>query len=239
VQDSRCHAAEILSSRKVANWETTVIPTSGFAIGDRQYLSYMSVRRWSVIPGLWWTNYGGIAYSDDDGQTWTKDPYAKWNNIFGFDGFQVASMVPVGDWVYMFGTPNGRIGTVGLARVPKNDVLNKTAYQYWVAGNWVPVASGVATPVMVGLSSELSVRYDADRAVWQMSYLDPVRGAIVLREAAEPQGNWSEPSTLMSGTDYPKIYGGFMHPWSTPDALYFAASEWDSYNTYMVKAELN
>lgn len=45
VQDSPCHAAEILDARHVKNFETTVIPTSGFAIGDRQYPSYMSVRR--------------------------------------------------------------------------------------------------------------------------------------------------------------------------------------------------
>ncbi|NKS64998.1 DUF4185 domain-containing protein [Rhodococcus hoagii] len=50
VQDRRCHAAEIIASRHIPNWETTTIPTSGFAIGDRQYLSYMSVRRWSVVP---------------------------------------------------------------------------------------------------------------------------------------------------------------------------------------------
>ena len=67
VQDSRCHAAELLDSRKLDNIEITTIPTSGFAIGDRQYMSYMSIRTWNSMPGTWWTNYGGIAYSDDGG----------------------------------------------------------------------------------------------------------------------------------------------------------------------------
>ena len=31
VQDSRCHAAEILDSRHIDNFEITTIPTSGFA----------------------------------------------------------------------------------------------------------------------------------------------------------------------------------------------------------------
>jgi hypothetical protein len=71
VTDDRCHAAEVLSSRKLDNIEVTTIPTSGFAIGDRQYLSYMAIRTWNSLPGTFYTNYGGISYSDDHGQTWT------------------------------------------------------------------------------------------------------------------------------------------------------------------------
>ncbi|MBF6453357.1 DUF4185 domain-containing protein [Nocardia cyriacigeorgica] len=239
VQDSRCHAAELLGSRKVKNWETTTIPTSGFALGDRQYLSYMSVNRWSRIPGLWWTNYGGIAYSDDNGSTWVKDQHAKWENLFGLGRFQVAAMVPQGDYVYMFGTPNGRIGVIGLARVPKDEVLNKSAYQYWVGGTWAPAAENLATPLVPGIASELSVRYDADSDRWQMVYLDSARGAIVLRTAASPQGAWTEAVPLVSTTDYPKSYGGFIHPWSTAKDLYFTISAWDSYNVYLMHARLD
>ncbi|MBF6191999.1 DUF4185 domain-containing protein [Nocardia sp. CDC186] len=237
-QDSRCHAAEILGSRKVKNWETTTIPTSGFAVGDRQYLSYMSVNRWSRIPGLWWTNYGGLAYSDDRGRTWRKDQHAKWENLFGLGKFQVAAMVPQGDYVYMFGTPNGRIGTIALARVPKHQVLNKSAYQYWVGGTWAPAAENQATPLVLGIASELSVRYDRETEQWQMVYLDSARGAIVLRTAASPQGAWTDAIPLVSTADYPKSYGGFIHPWSTGEDLYFMLSAWDSYNVYLMHARL-
>ncbi|WP_084487813.1 DUF4185 domain-containing protein [Nocardia sienata] len=238
VQDSRCHAAELLGSRKIKNWETTTIPTSGFALGGRQYLSFMSVNRWSRIPGMWWTNYGGIAYSDDGGSTWVKDQHARWDNLFGLGRFQVTAMVPHGDHVYMFGTPNGRVGMIGLARVPQDEVLNKSAYQYWVDGTWAPAAENQATPLVAGIASELSVRVDPGTGYWQMSYLDPARGAIVLRTAADPQGSWSEAVQLVSTTDYPKAYGGFLHPWSTSRDLYFALSEWDSYNVYLLHARL-
>ncbi len=238
VQDSRCHAAELLGSRKIKNWETTTIPTSGFALGGRQYLSFMSVNRWSRVPGMWWTNYGGIAYSDDGGSTWVKDQHARWDNLFGLGRFQVAAMVPHGDHVYMFGTPNGRVGMIGLARVPKDEVLNKTAYQYWVNGTWAPAAENQATPLVAGMASELSVRVDPGTGAWQMSYLDSARGAIVLRTAAEPQGSWTEPVQLVSTADYPKSYGGFLHPWSTSRDLYFALSAWDSYNVYLLHARL-
>lgn len=238
VQDSRCHAAEILGSRKIKNWETTTIPTSGFAIGDRQYLSYMSVRRWSVVPGMWYTNYGGIAYSDDDGSTWTKDPHARWENIFGLNNFQVAAMVPAGDHVYMFGTPNGRLGSVAVARAPKDQLLNRTAYQYWVDGQWTPVGESHPTSILRDTAAELSVRYDEARGLWQMSYLDTVAGAVVLRQSTSPQGTWTAGVPVVRSVDYPKMYGGFIHPWSTPDDLYFTMSEWDSYNVYLMRTPL-
>ncbi|QIS07042.1 DUF4185 domain-containing protein [Nocardia brasiliensis] len=239
VQDSRCHAAEILSSRKIKNWEITTIPTSGFALGERQYLSYMSVNRWSRIPGLWRNNYGGLAYSDDNGRTWTKDQHAKWDNVFGVGRFQVVAMVPHGEHVYMFGTPNGRLGVIGLARVSKEDVLNTSAYQYWVNGNWVPAAENQATPLVAGLAGEVSVRFDEDTEQWQMVYLDPTRGAIVLRNAAQPQGEWTEAVPLLDTADYPSSYGGFLHPWSTGRDLYFTLSTWQTYNVYLMHAQLD
>ncbi|MBB5914145.1 hypothetical protein BJY24_003012 [Nocardia transvalensis] len=240
VTDDRCHAAEVLSSRKKDNIEITTIPTSGFALGDRQYLSYMSIRTWNSLPGTFYTNYGGIAYSDDHGQTWTKDPHARWDNIFGLANFQVSTMVPHGDYVYVFGTPNTRLGSVGLARVPKDQVLNTTAYQYWRDGSWTPVGGATsATPIVDGPAGELSVRYDPGRDVWQMSYLDTAKAAIVLREAKSPQGVWSDSTSTVSVSQYPELYGGFIHPWSTGSDLYFTISTWSDYNVYLMHAELD
>ncbi|RJO76733.1 DUF4185 domain-containing protein [Nocardia panacis] len=237
VTDGRCHAAEVLSSRKLDNVEITTIPTSGFAIGERQYLSYMSIRTWTSLPGTFYTNYGGIAYSDDHGQTWTKDPYARWDNIFGLANFQVSAMVPQGDYVYLFGTPNTRLGQVGLARVPKDQLLNTTAYQYWREGNWTPVGGfAAASSIVDGTVGELSVRFDAARKIWQMSYLDTVRTAIVVREAQTPQGLWSDPTPTVRVADYPELYGGFIHPWSTGSDLYFTISTWSDYNVYLMHA---
>lgn len=239
VTDDRCHAAEVLSSRKLDNVEITTIPTSGFALGSRQYMSYMSMRTWHSAPGTFFTNYGGIAYSDDRGETWTKDPYARWDNIFGLTNFQVSAMVPHGDHVYMFGTPNTRLGAVGLARVAKDQLLNTTAYQYWRDGNWTPVGgAAAATPIVEGTVGELSVRFDASRNVWQMSYLDTARTAIVVREADSPQGVWSDAAPTVRVIDYPELYGGFIHPWSAGSDLYFNISTWNDYNVYLMHATL-
>lgn len=240
VTDSRCHAVELLSSKKLDNVEITTIPTSGFAIGDRQYMSYMSIRTWNSIPGTWYTNYGGIAYSDDHGQTWTKDAYAKWDNIFGVSNFQVSAMVPQGDFVYMFGTRNTRLGAVGLARVPKDQVLNTTAYQYWRDGSWTPVGGyQSASAVVDAPAAELSVNYDAARKVWQMSYLDTAKAALVVRESDSPQGVWSDSAVTVSATQFPELYGGFIHPWSTGNDMYFTMSTWSDYNVYLMHASVN
>jgi len=240
VTDGRCHAAEVLSSRKKDNIEITTIPTSGFALGKRQYMSYMSIRTWNSLPGTFFTNYGGIAYSDDHGQTWTKDPYAHWDDIFGLANFQVAAMVPQGRYVYIFGTPNTRLGAVGLARVPAAQLLNTSAYQYWHDGVWTAVGgSASATPIVNGPAGELSVRYDAARRVWQMSYLDTARAAIVVREADSPQGVWSGGTPTVRVADYPELYGGFIHPWSTGSDLYFTISTWSDYNVYLMHARID
>ncbi|MEU0542819.1 DUF4185 domain-containing protein [Nocardia sp. NPDC005978] len=235
VTDSRCHAVELLTSKKLDNIEITTIPTSGFAIGDRQYMSYMSIRTWNSIPGTWFTNYGGLAYSDDHGQTWVKDAHAKWDNIFGVSNFQVSAMVPEGDYVYMFGTRNTRLGAVGLARVPKDQVLNTTAYQYWRDGSWTPVGGYQAASTIVDApAAELSVNYDADRKVWQMSYLDTAKAALVVRESDSPQGVWSPSAVTVTAAQFPELYGGFIHPWSTANDLYFTMSTWNDYNVYLM-----
>ncbi|NMO03765.1 DUF4185 domain-containing protein [Gordonia sp. TBRC 11910] len=240
VQDSRCHAVQVLSSRHVNYYEMTTIPTSGFAIGKRQYMTYMSVRTWGPIPGVWLTNYGGLAYSDDAGSTWTRDPYARWDNIFGVSQFQVSSMVPQGDYVYMFGTPNSRLGSIGLARVPANQVLNKTAYQYWHDGRWIPARDGnVASVLFAGPTGELSVHYDDKAKRWELSYLDSLRGAIVLRTSTSPQGVWSDAAPMVDSGRYPQLYGGFIHPWSTGSDLYFTMSTWTDYNVSLMRARVD
>ncbi|NLU84636.1 DUF4185 domain-containing protein [Rhodococcus sp. HNM0569] len=240
VQDSRCHAAEVLSSRKLDNVEITTIPTSGFELGGRQYMSYMSIRTWNSIPTTWWTNHGGIAYSDDGGSTWTKDPYARWDNIFGVSKFQVTSMVPHGDYVYMFGTPNTRLGGVGVARVPKDHVLDKSAYQYYQNGNWTSVADYTeASTVVPAPAAELSVRFDDSTGRWQMAYLDTSKAAIAVRESNSPQGEWTDSVPMVSAAEYPELYGGFIHPWSSGGELYFTLSTWSDYNVFLMRAQLD
>ncbi|MCX6490739.1 MAG: DUF4185 domain-containing protein, partial [Rhodococcus sp.] len=46
------YAAEIISSAKLPSVEDTTIPTAAIAIGNTQYINYMSVQSWGT-PGRW------------------------------------------------------------------------------------------------------------------------------------------------------------------------------------------
>ncbi len=232
--DTAGHAKELIPSLKIDNTEMTVIPTAGVSVGSRQYLAYMSVRHWGV-PGSWTTNYAAIAYSDDNGQTWTTSGGPTWSNSSGTDNFQMVAFVKDGGYVYMYGTPNGRTGSAYLARVVDTDVLTKASYEYWTGSTWSSSESS-AVAVVSSPVAELSVQKNAYSGKWLMTYMQGTD--IVLRSATGPTATWSTPQVVTSDADYPGLYGGFMHPWSSGSDLYLAVSEWDPYNVYLVRVGL-
>ncbi|PTM59798.1 DUF4185 domain-containing protein [Desmospora activa] len=242
IQDTPGHAKEILPSKKVDRDEITVIPTAGVTVGDRHYIHYMSVNHWGD-PGRWYTNYSGIAYSDDDGETWVKHPTARWqnNNNTWDNKFQMAAFVKKDGFVYLYATPNGRFGNIHLARVPENSLLDIGAYRYWNGNEWV-ANQAEARPVAIGVAGELSVAYNTHFDRYIMTYLNEDRRAIVMRDAPTPTGPWSGEKILVpDGFTGLGQYGAYMHPLSNdgPD-LYFVMSTWyPDYNTHLLKARLD
>ncbi|WP_238010582.1 DUF4185 domain-containing protein [Dactylosporangium sp. AC04546] len=216
--------------------EVTKIPTAGIAIGSRQYVSYMSVRHWGP-PGQWDTNYARIAYSDDNGASWVTTGTPVWNNPSLNDHFQMQAFERRGGYLYVFGTPSGRLGSAYVARVPEAQVLDQAAYQYWNGSAWAAGSSSSAAAVVSAPVSELSVRYDTYSGRWLMMYLQGED--IVLRTATSPQGPWSTGQVVVSSADYPGLYGGFIHPWSSGGTVYFTMSQWDPYNVYLMKVRIN
>ncbi|WP_084469473.1 DUF4185 domain-containing protein [Jiangella gansuensis] len=238
VQDRPGHAGQLLDCKQVNNDEETVIPTAGVTVDGRSYLHYMSVHHWGP-PGQWFTNHAGIAYSDDNGETWTKDPDAVWTNTPEWSSaFQLAAFARHGGHVYLFGTPNGRFGDAHLARVPAGKVLDKDAYRYWNGSGWSP-DEATAAPVAAGTVGELSVQYNEYTGRWLMTYLDESRAAIVLRDAPRPTGPWSNEQVIVSGSEYPALYGAFLHPWSSGPDLYFAMTQWAPYNVTLMRTSLS
>ena len=219
-----------------AGGEVTKIPTAGIAVGSRQYMSFMSVRHWG-LPGQWDTNYARIAYSDDNGTTWTTTGTPVWNNPSGTNRFQQQAFVRNGGFVYVYGTPSGRGGSLYLARVPEAQVLSQAAYQYWNGSAWITNNEAAAVAIVGAPVSELSVRYDSFSARWLMMYLQGED--IILRSATSPSGPWGAAQIAVSSADYPGLYGGFLHPWSSGGALYFLMSQWNPYNVYLMKLTVN
>lgn len=125
ITDREGHAKELLPSKKIDHVEMTVIPTYGIAVGDRMFLHYMSVKHWG-LPGHWELGHSGCAYSDDAGETWTKDPDATWpgNSNFG----QVTLEEHEGH-IYIWGIPGGRYGGVQMARIVPENILQIHDYE--------------------------------------------------------------------------------------------------------------
>ncbi|WP_020670291.1 DUF4185 domain-containing protein [Amycolatopsis nigrescens] len=218
--------------------EATVIPNAGIAVDGRQYVHYMSVREWGP-PGRWDTNYSGIAVSEDGGRSWHKPRSARWKNRRRRDHpFQIGAFARDSEYVYLYGTTNGRFDDAYLARVSPAELLNARAYRYWTPDGWVS-DEYAAAPVFTGPVGELSVEYDVHFGRWLAMHLDEHRAAIVLRTAARPEGPWSEGEVVVSGQDYPGLYGGYLHPWALDgEDIYFLLSQWGPYNVYLMRARL-
>jgi hypothetical protein len=75
---------------------------------------------------------------------------------------------------------------------------------------------------------------------------DPA-GNVVMRKANQPQGPWSAPITLVSGTKMPGAYAPMIHPWSStqnvPESdrqyLYWNVSTWNNYEVTTMRTDLS
>lgn len=223
--------------------EITCIPTGGFSVpisgGNRQYINYMSVHNWKPTDenDYWLCNYSEIVWSDDYGQTWTRSG-VKWDGNSNF--VQVAYEVHEGK-VYMWGTKSGRHEKVHVARVGTEDVLDKSAYEYWNGSEWVKDESQAA-PVTNGHVSEFTVRYNSYYKRWIMLYLSVNQRKLVYRDAASPEGEWSAEKIIMNGT-----YGPSIHPWFCDGRdLWFVSStvtfdsavDYDTWHIFLYHAKL-
>lgn len=227
-------AKELIPSQKLVGIEKTVIPTYGISLDGRMYLHYMSVRYWGA-PGHWNVRYSGFAYSDDDGQSWHTPDEAIWP---GGTGFEQVALVEQGDYVYSFGIPEGRHGSVRLRRVGPERLLDRGAYEYWDGDAWVKDASA-AREVVPAPAGELSVAWSEAHQRWLMMYLHPARQEIVLRTAPSLTGPWGEAQTVVTAQEHPGLYSPYIVPTVAPgEEVYFTMSRWDTYNVYLMRAQL-
>ncbi len=238
VQDRLGHAAEVIESRK-DGVEHTVIPTSGVTIDGRHCLHFMSVHHFGKA-GLWLTNYGGLAYSDD-GVRWTKSETVQWTNTPSGDAsFQMGAMAAADGYVYLYGTPNGRGGRVTLARAAQAELLTMDKYEYWNGAEWIAGKPAACAPVLEGPVGEMSVAYNSYFGRWLMTHIEGVGSDIILRDAPAPTGPWSKGRVLVSGREVRGAYGGFIDPLHCDGPeLYFALSLWYKYNVFWMRANLS
>ncbi len=229
ITDRPGHAKELIDQSAVPGEEVTIIPTYGTSVDGRMYLHYMAVRQWQE-PGNWALNQSGMAYSDDDGQTWTVSDLT-WPADSNFG--QVA-MVPKGDQIYLFGIPGGRFGGVQVARVAKDKLLDASAYRYWDGTTWGTDIAAAKT-IVPGPVGELSVQWNTHYDTWIMAYLndDDSTNAVVLRTASELTGSWSDEQVVVTSEEAPALYAPYLPPrWNAGPDIYFALSQFGPYNVF-------
>ncbi|WP_169082482.1 DUF4185 domain-containing protein [Paenibacillus sp. PL91] len=231
------YSKEIISSahNTSGSGDFTAIPTAGVTVGTRHYIHYMQIKNWGA-NGRWNTNFSEIAYSDDEGQNWTKSG-AKWGAT---SKFAQAAYVKDDGYVYMFGTPAGRFDSAYLARAADQDMLLKEQYEYWNGTGWSKNNEAAAVAVVDAPVSELSVVYNSYYDKWIMTYLNENQYAIVMRSSSSLTEGWSDETEIVTGAEYPGLYGGFIHPWTNDGQdLYMLMSEWGPYNVFLMHAKLD
>jgi len=247
--DSTGFAKELVSSLKEDNVEMTCIPTAVYDSGACLYLYYMSVKHWGDTGGMWTCNNASIAYSFD-GSTFTKAANVSWPGNSNFIEFGVVYGgldAPIADeYVYLLTTASGRYHDAYLARVPKTQILNQSAYAYYAGlalgdtPSWSSFQSE-ANPVIDGAMGEMSVMWNSYLHKYMLMNLDNPRLAILLRTADAPWGPWSAPQIVVTAREHPGLYAPNIHPQWAEDGgriVYFTMSIWSDYNVFLMKVDL-
>lgn len=235
ITDRPGHAAELLGSIKLYGTEETVIPSYGASVGSRMFLYYMSINRFTS-PGNWYANYSGVAFSDDGGHTWTKDPAVTWPADSGFS--QVA-LVDAGPYFYVYGTTAGRYGSLRLARVPRKQLLDLSAYQYWNGSSWTAGDFRAAVDILPAPIGELSVQWNSYYRKWIMMHLLASSGQIVLRTSDSPVGPWTTPKPVVGLAQFPEANAPYITPiWNDRSDIYFTMSVYGPYQVYLMHTSL-
>ena len=235
-------AKQIVNTINAAPQETGIIPTAGVGFGGKQFLNFMSIKKWDG-DGAWTTNYSALAVSSDNGETWGVYPGTIRTPQAGNEKFQMGAFLrpgPGDPYLYTFGTPSGRGGSAYVARVAPAVVPDLTKYEYWSsdANAWVPANPAAATAVIPGPVGEMSAQYNTYLKQYLALYTNRAND-VVMRTAPAPQGPWGPEQMLVSSFSTPGgVYAPFLHPWSTGRELYYNVSLWSAYNVMLVRTVL-
>ena len=231
--DDRGDAREIIYGGKdvSGSGDWTSIPTAAIHANNADYVHYFNIRSWTG----WITNYSGLYKSLDGGQNWAKCETLSFpsNSYFAMAGYFKKD-----GYVYMIGTPSGRLGAARLCRFRESDIENRNNYEYWngTAKEWVKGDENSATVIINDTVGELSFLYSAQFKKWMIAYFCDNRYNITLRTAEDITGSWSDPLELAAGAEYAQLYGSFFHPLSaSSENLYFLMSIWMPYNVFLMK----
>lgn len=242
------HKSETDEASTNPNREVTKIPTGGIQIGNDVYLFYMSIRYWGT-HGDWAVSYAQVVKTDTSMSSFTEVSGLRWTED---EAYNFAQMYPFEnpeepDYIYFISIPGGRYGGTALSRVLKTQFEDFEQYEYYIGNDtWVMGSDGLATfksnPYMIidGPCSEMSMMYNNYLDKWMVVYLSG--SEIIFRTADTLTSDWSSPETIVTGSDFSGLYGGFIHPEFTDydgQKFYFQLSRWlPIYQTQLIEVVL-
>ena len=172
------------------------VPLDGIGISDTMFVWFSTDTMTRSV----------LAKSDNDGRTFA------FVHDLSNDKLVNVSAVAHGDHVYLFGSGKFRESDMFLARVPADQITDRSAYEFFTGhGTCAPIWSASeadAVPLFdhpcVG---ELSVHRIAALDAWVALYNCGEPRGIQARIAHAPAGPWSEPITIFE----PWQDGGYCH----------------------------
>lgn len=194
-----------------SNGETGIIPTAGVDVNGIQWIHYMNVKDKQFASDLWEVNECGLAYSSDNGGTWARSSVT-WP---GTGDFVETAFLKDNGYVYMYGSSAGRTAAgeqyVKLARVPETEMGTQSSWTYWDGADWNADIAKAVPIVYAGTLGELSVIRNSMSGRYLMTYFSIKRDAVVIRDAASPEGEWSGEKLVIVDSDDEQLYApGFM-----------------------------
>jgi len=150
------------------------------------------------------------------------------------------------DYIYLLSTPSGRFGSCYLSRVAPENILNISSYEYYTETSTLnePIWSTNEEDAALVFSApvgEVSVMWNEYLEKWTAFYTDNIAFSIVLRTADYLWGPWSDEVTIVDDSEYPYLYGSFIHPdlvENDGETVYFIMSIFTQYNTFVMSVDL-
>ncbi len=227
----------------------TSIPTSAVRAAGIDYVHYMNIYEWAGKSGRWLTNFSSLYASYNGGVTWVRKKEVTFKSDSKFSQICYAKR---DGFVYMIGTLAGRGSPAYLARVREAGMLQMSRYEYWngISKKWIKNNEEAATAIFQGPIGEASLIYHVKYKRWIIAYsydaayehdstLKKKMNAIVYRDAAQLNTDWSDMKILATQQEYPGLYSPYIYPLiNNRDEIYFTMSLWKPYNVFLMKADI-
>lgn len=241
--DENGNAKEIIPSQKRTNEdeiEVTRIVTGGIVIEGIHYIYFMSIYRW-IVGAPWKVGYNGVAKSVDgknykvmNNVYFTADSISNTMSQIGvsFDDAKkhlcpnMAQVFPYynarDNYVYIFGIPGGRNGSIKLARFKKEYIENMDEYEYYVGGEFkkgfetLPEFNASNDNFVAGpYIGEFSISYNKYLKKYILTYLwskqdNRISNGLFMR-LSDDLIHWSEQESVLPFNFYYKTYAPLTH----------------------------